>query len=122
MPRSSFALSLLLLASCSSVDASSDPTYPDGNPDDDASVVTVELVNFRFSPSSLMVNAGTRVRFVNTTNTFHTVTPNGHDAWTRAETSRVETVLEVTLNSAGTFAYFCEPHLSTGMAGTITVQ
>lgn len=118
MPRPSYALFLLLLAACSGGDGGADPTDPTGA----GSVVTVELVNFRFSPSSLTVSAGTKVRFVNTTTTFHTVTPNGHSAWTRTETSQVETVLEVTLNSAGTFAYFCEPHLSTGMAGTITVQ
>ncbi len=86
-------------------------------------VHVVELTgNNTFSPSSLTVETGSTVRWVNVTTTFHTVTPDGHSEWTRTETQAIETVLEVTFDTAGTFEYFCEPHQAVGMEGEIIVE
>lgn len=87
-------------------------------------VHVVELTGSNtFSPSSLTIQTGSTVRWVNVTNTFHTVTPDGHSEWERVETdTAAETVLTVTFDTAGTFEYFCEPHQSVGMVGEIVVQ
>ncbi|MGH7557209.1 MAG: cupredoxin domain-containing protein [Gemmatimonadota bacterium] len=99
----------------------SDPNPP-SNPPPGAGVVVINLVNFAFEPGDTTIPTGTTVRWVNTTNTFHTVTPQGHTQWARATSGSMETVLEVRLDAAGIFNYFCEPHQSIGMTGTITVQ
>lgn len=75
-----------------------------------------------FSPSSLTIPVGTTVRWRNEQAIFHTITPDGHSEWTRATVSNVGDTFEHTFNTAGTFPYFCEPHLNQGMTGTITVQ
>lgn len=90
-------------------------------------VVQIELTGaLRFvgesGGSTETIPRGTTIRWVNTTNMAHTVTPSGHDAWNRAQTQVPETVLEVLFINPGTFAYFCEPHQSQGMTGTIVVQ
>jgi len=72
--------------------------------------------------STETIARGTTIRWVNTTSIFHTVTPSGHNAWSRAETQAPETVLEVLFINPGSFDYFCEPHQAQGMTGTIIVQ
>lgn len=81
----------------------------------------VQLRDFFFQPATLTVQRGATVRFRKTTNTFHTVTPQGHSAWQRWTTDLGQS-FEVTFNTAGTFNYICEPHESTGMVGRIIVQ
>lgn len=83
---------------------------------------TVRLSGTSFSPSRLTVKVGSTVVWVNTNSTFHTVTPDGHTQWARAETSGAGEVTRATLNAAGEFDYFCEPHQSQGMTGEIVVQ
>jgi len=75
-----------------------------------------------FAPATLTVTAGTRVRWVNTQSVFHTVTPSGHSAWSAAPLNSLGDSFEVVLNNPGDYAYFCEPHATDGMAGTVTVQ
>jgi plastocyanin len=69
-----------------------------------------------------VINRGARVRWISTTSTFHTVTPDGHSAWQRWPTSSAGNVFEHQFTSAGDFPYFCEPHRSTGMVGRVTVH
>jgi plastocyanin len=52
----------------------------------------------------------------------HTITPSGHTAWERVQSAAQGEMLRITLNTAGTYNYFCEPHVSAGMTGTIVVQ
>ncbi|MGH7502445.1 MAG: cupredoxin domain-containing protein [Longimicrobiales bacterium] len=85
-------------------------------------LVEVRLTDFAFSPANIAINRGTRVRWINTTNTFHTVTPDGHSEWQRWPTSTAADTLEHTFTTAGDFAYFCEPHRTIGMVGAITVR
>lgn len=96
-----------------------DPTAP-GNP---GPVVEVELLeSFRFSPDELRVEAGTTVRWRNTTSNFHTVTPDGHSAWSEWQTAGTGETFEVTFDVPGTYPYYCNPHRSLGMTGTVIVE
>jgi plastocyanin len=86
-------------------------------------VVEVTLTqNLTFSPDEITISPGTRVRWVNGASIFHTITPDGHSEWNRATVSQAGETFEHTFENAGVFPYFCEPHLSAGMTGTITVQ
>jgi len=80
----------------------------------------------RFFPDRVVVPAGTRVRWVNDEDVYHTVTssdpqhprrPSGaydHPVATKGET------YERVFDRPGTFTYFCRPHAET-MLGTIEV-
>jgi plastocyanin len=74
-----------------------------------------------FSPATLTVEPGTTVRWVNSASLFHTVTPDGHNEWAHRDMP-ADAEFEHTFTTEGTFPYYCEPHLSQGMTGTITVQ
>lgn len=83
--------------------------------------VTVNLTAaLAFDPPTLTIQRGTTVRWVNQGGGFHTVTPQGHTQWPRAELPSTGNSFQHTFNTPGTFPYFCEPHA--GMSGTITVQ
>lgn len=81
----------------------------------------IRIVDNAFQPATATIQRGTRVRWRKTTSTFHTVTPDGHSEWQRWTTND-GTSFEHTFNTAGTFAYYCEPHRSLGMVGRIIVQ
>lgn len=85
-------------------------------------VVEIEIRNFQFSPSELTIAPGTTVRWRNTTATFHTVTPDGHAQWSEWQTAGMGQTFDVRFDQAGEFRYFCSPHRSLGMTGTIIVQ
>lgn len=87
-----------------------------------STVDTVRLSGTSFEPSNLTIKAGRTVVWVNTQSIAHTVTPDGHTAWQRTETSAPGEVLRVTMNSTGSFDYYCEPHRSQGMTGRIVVE
>lgn len=91
-------------------------------PPSEATVDTVRLVGTSFQPSSLTVRTGSTIVWVNTESMVHTVTPDGHSQWTRAETSSPGEVTRATIDAAGTYDYYCEPHRSVGMTGEIVVQ
>jgi plastocyanin len=87
--------------------------------------VVINLVNFAFSDpngsNSTVIRKGTTVRWVQTTGTFHTVTPDGHTQFQNRDMPAGAPSFEVTFNTEGTFAYFCSPHRGAGMTGTIEV-
>ena len=88
-----------------------------------STVDTVRIVGTTFQPTDLTVPAGREVVWINTSSgVFHTVTPDGHTQWSRVTTDAPGEVLRVTFGSAGQFPYYCEPHRSIGMTGTVTVQ
>lgn len=74
-----------------------------------------------FSPSSLTISAGTMVRWVNTGVMLHTVTPDGHSEWTSSNLSEGSTFIH-TFDTPGTYAYYCQPHVTDNMTGTIIVN
>jgi plastocyanin len=110
---------LVLLAGLVAVSGScsehEDPTEPNGE------AVEIELVNFAFDDDEVTVEAGTTIRWINTTIDFHTVTPDGHSAWAEWQTNGAGETFEVTLSTPGTYDYFCAPHQSIGMTGRIIV-
>ncbi len=95
---------------------------PSGPEVREESLIEIRLTDFAFTPAHIIINRGARVRWINTTNTFHTVTPDGHAAWQRWPTSSGGDTLEHEFTSTGEFGYLCEPHRSIGMVGSITVR
>ncbi|NIP80310.1 MAG: hypothetical protein GWM90_14230 [Gemmatimonadetes bacterium] len=86
-------------------------------------VVEITLTSgLRFDPAEVTIEPGTTVRWVNGASIFHTITPDGHSEWTRATMSSQGEVFTHTFDATGSFPYLCEPHESSGMTGTITVQ
>ncbi len=99
-----------------------DPTAPvDEPPESEAPVVEIQLQNFRFSQQEVRIAPGTVVRWRNTTSAFHTVTPDGHARWTEWQTAGEGQTFEVRFDQAGTYPYYCLPHRTLGMTGTIIV-
>lgn len=80
------------------------------------------LANLTFSPAQVTARPGTRIRWINAESMAHTVTPQGHDAWTSAALSNAGDTFEVVLNNPGEFPYFCQPHQGQGMTGTIVIE
>lgn len=78
--------------------------------------------SLEFSPSALTIDAGTQVRWVNVSTVLHTVTPDGHTEWTSATLADDGDTFIHTFDTPGTYLYFCQPHQSQGMTGTITVN
>jgi plastocyanin len=80
----------------------------------------------KFDPPTITVAVGGKVTWTNGSATYHTVT-GGDTAPDPA--SPINGVLDaqqgktysVTFTKAGTYQYFCQPHLSVGMKGTVVV-
>jgi plastocyanin len=104
---------------------------------------TVAMVNgFRFEPSTITVEAGETVTFVNDSSDIHTVTGRqsslpsnasyfSSGGFTSESAARADVDrgfvdpgddYAVTLEEPGTYRYFCIPHESSGMRGTIVVE
>lgn len=75
-----------------------------------------------FTPADLTIEPGTTVRWVNDADIFHTITPDGHSEWSEGSVSATGDTFEHTFDTEGTFLYYCSPHQSQGMTGSITVQ
>lgn len=75
-----------------------------------------------FEPAEVTITPGTTVRWVNESSMLHTVTPDGHDEWEEESLPSSGDTFTHTFESAGEFDYYCSPHLSAGMTGSITVQ
>ena len=82
-----------------------------------------------FSPSSLIIEAGDTVRWRNTGGTHNVFAndgsfrcANGCDAsGGDGNPSSLAWVAEVTFRQTGIFNYYCQPHVSFGMVGSVTV-
>ena len=91
--------------------------------DGGSNTVEVHMTSgLRFDPAEVTIEPGTTVRWINDANIFHTITPDGHSAWSRATVSSAGETFSVTFNTEGVFPYYCEPHQSQGMTGTVTVE
>ena len=123
--RAAFAAVLTLglagFTACGSGDGGTSPNG-NGNGNGDSGVVEVAAMgDLTFSPADVTIEPGTTVRWVNNSDLFHTVTPDGHSEWSHQDLASGAT-FEHTFETEGTFPYYCEPHLSQGMTGTITVE
>ncbi len=112
--NSLFVIALLLVVPSCGSDSPTDPP--------ESGVVEIQLLDQSFSRSQLTIEPGTTVRWVNQGNIDHTVTPDGHNEWQRATFSDEGDTFEHTFETEGEFPYFCEPHQSLGMVGTIVVE
>ncbi|MDX1495432.1 MAG: plastocyanin/azurin family copper-binding protein [Longimicrobiales bacterium] len=84
---------------------------------------TIEATgSLEFSPSTVTIDAGTQVRWINVSTVLHTVTPDGHSEWTAATLADDGDTFIHTFNTPGTYEYYCEPHVGSNMRGTITVN
>jgi plastocyanin len=91
--------------------------------EDLGNVVEITLTSsFTFSPATVTISPGTTVRWVNGASIYHTITPDGHSEWDRATMDQAGETFQHTFDNTGSFPYYCEPHRSAGMTGTITVQ
>lgn len=127
MPRSlvrtsSYALfALLAVVPLACGDDEESPT----DPEETVQIITLTAEN-TFSPAQVTIEPGTTVRWVNETETHHTITPEDASqagAWTDRDMTEEGEEFEHIFDEAGeTYEYFCQPHLAAGMTGTITVQ
>lgn len=104
------------------IGCSDSPT--DGNneiPEDD----TVVMGDHTFNPSVISISVGETVTWVNESNLVHTVTSGAsgnHDGNFDSGSVPPGGEFSHTFQTAGSYEYFCIPHLSAGMTGTVHVQ
>lgn len=111
-----------LLASCGGGDdgadegggnggSSEEPTTTAAGSEGGGGGAAVTIVNFKFDPTPLEVEAGTAVSFTNEDSDAHTATSSG-DAPKDFDTGNLEEgdSKEITFDEAGTYSYFCDIH------------
>lgn len=107
-------LGLATLVGCSD---DNDVTDPPGQAED----VEITMGAITFDSDDVTIEPGQTVRWNNTSDRFHTVTPEGHAEWSSANVPAGED-FEHTFDNEGVFEYFCQPHVDQGMTGVIRVQ
>ena len=100
-----------------------------------ATAPTVQLTDtLKFDPETVTVARGTTVTWRNTSQLVHTVTddpskaanaadaqlPGGAPAWDSGNLNAGQTFTH-TFDVPGTYKYFCQPHETAGMVGTVVV-
>ncbi|MGA1840739.1 MAG: cupredoxin domain-containing protein [bacterium] len=78
----------------------------------------VEIVNFRFSPATLKIQAGTKVTWINKDRTFHSVTSDD-ELFSSGNLAKGWTFSYI-FETEGTYEYHCEPH--SYMKGKVIVE
>jgi plastocyanin len=91
-------------------------------PIDEGEVKEIVISNFAFTAPAITIAQGTTVRWRNATGTFHTVTPDGHQAFAARQTNSQGQTFQTRFDTPGIYKYFCEPHRTLGMTGEIVVQ
>ena len=109
-------LAALLLSACS--EHSSTPTEPVN----DGDVAVVMISDFAFSAPTITIDRGKSVRWRSSTGTFHTVTPDGHQAFAGRQMNASGQTYDVRFDAPGRYRYYCEPHRAFGMTGEVVVQ
>jgi plastocyanin len=84
-------------------------------------VQEIQALATSFASSNLTVSPGTRIRWRNAVDDFHTITPSGHTEWARGTVTGTGATFEAVVNNPGSFNYYCEPHQGLGMVGVIQV-
>jgi len=80
----------------------------------------VTVQNFSFSPQTLTITTGDIVKWTNISGTHNVLANNG--SFTSGNPAPATWTYSHTFTAAGNNPYYCEPHLSMGMTGTIIVQ
>ena len=93
---------------------------------DPTSAPTVASTEFSFSPASLNVKAGERVKitFRNSSRAVHNLVIEGLEVGTKTIGGGQADVVEFTAPSLGTYTFFCSVpgHRASGMKGSLKVQ
>jgi plastocyanin len=115
------AVTLLVVAACSSGGSSTAPSAPASQaPASQAPAAggsAVAISGFAYQPAALSVAVGSTVTWTNADSTSHTVTAD--DDSFKSDTLGKDATFSQTFSTAGTFAYHCAIHPS--MKATVTV-
>jgi len=88
--------------------------------------VEIEIFNAQFNPSSITIQTGTRVVWVNKDSETHSVDPgtfmNGTDDFLASKNMDQNDTLGITFTEIGTINYYCSIHQTNVKQGTIIVQ
>ncbi len=114
-------LSILLIITL--IGCGNDVTGPD---DDDCppDAVCVGMTSNSFVPANIEVEVGTTVLWINNSSEAHTVTSgsNGNqDGRFNSGNISPDGEYSYEFTEAGTYHYYCIPHVQIGMTGTVTV-
>jgi plastocyanin len=115
--RGAVSLAFLALFGSACSEHTTQPTEPNDN---GATVVVIS--DFAFTAQTITIDRGTSVRWRSSTPTFHTVTPDGHQAFAGHQLSGQGQSYEVRFDTPGRYRYYCEPHRAFGMTGEVVVQ
>lgn len=85
-----------------------------------SSIVTVPMLDNRFTPADLVVKRGTTVRWLNRGQNIHT-TSSLEGSWDSPGLERRQS-FSFTFTKPGEYRYLCRQHLLNGMIGVITVK
>ncbi len=108
-------LVLVMFAGCTTGPEFVEPPMKDGK------YIVTMTSGFSFSPSKIEVPANSTIVFVyKGSGPWHDVT-SATGAWERSPRIQGDTSWELTLTEPGTYEYYCTPHKSSGMTGTIRV-
>jgi plastocyanin len=102
--------------------ACSEHDIPAGPIDIGDDVTEVTISNFAFSAPTVTIARGQTVRWRNTTGSFHTVTPDGHEAFAERQANAPGQAFETRFDTPGRYRYYCVPHRALGMTGEIVVN
>jgi plastocyanin len=97
-------------------------------PDEGPFTGTIRVLDNRFSPDDVTISLGDSVTWRWEGNNSHTVTHGTSPTVPPDDQKLFDSPLQNSgtfgyrFTSAGAFAYFCRPHFSSGMNGTITVE
>lgn len=87
-----------------------------------SATTTVSVQDNLFSPKSTTINAGDSIKWVNQGGNTHTTTRTATPTTWDSGDLHSGASFTFKFNTAGAFPYFCRPHQSLGMVGTITVK
>lgn len=111
------------------------PNSPNSGNSGSSPAVEVGMVGLEFDPARITISRGETVKWVNTSQIVHTVTadpelandpgsvklPEGAETFDSGNMSAGDTFTH-TFDIAGEYRYFCIPHESAGMIGTVMVE
>jgi plastocyanin len=114
----------IAVAFCIALASCGDDSPTDGG-DDGTFTGTIHIRDFSFSPRNVTISVGDSVTWRWEGSNSHSVT-NGTDPATGGNLfdhgPKQTGTFGYRFNNSGSFPYFCRPHFSMGMTGTITVQ
>jgi FtsP/CotA-like multicopper oxidase with cupredoxin domain len=97
------------------------PTTASQTPAVNSKEVLVEMLDNRFVPANLTVQAGTTVTWVNHGTNRHTTTGIDAFVW-NSKPIKQDEKFSIIFPKPGTYRYICRQHILNGMVGTIVVQ